>query len=127
MSVQTAMIFKEKDLQAYSEKLLKDMNIEYHRIPDSFWRLMHMKCTNAQKCFIYKIFGGLPDLTVQIPIDDKFSLCCNLELKKQGSYLRKGQKESAEKLPWVTVRTIEQLEDALNAMQDTVNTIRENL
>ena len=127
MSVQTAMIFKEKDLQAYSENLLNDMNIEYHRIPDSFWRLMHMKCTNAQKCFIYKIFGGLPDLTIQMPIDDSFSLCCNVELKRQGSYLRKGQKESAEKLPWVTVRTIEQLENVLKAMKQRTRSIRKGI
>lgn len=113
MTFQTSMILREDDLRDFCTKLLNKKKISYFSIPDSFWKWIHKNCNNGIKCWLYKVFGSLPDFMIFLPAGS-FNLALMVELKRNGSYLRKNQKMASERLNWITVRTPEEFENTID-------------
>jgi len=113
MTFQTSMILREDDLRDYCTKLLNKKKISYFTIADSFWKWIHKNCNNGIKCWMYKVFGSLPDFMIFLPVQG-YNLALMIELKRNGSYLRKNQKMASERLNWITVRTPEEFENVVN-------------
>ena len=113
MTFQTSMILREDDLRDYCTKLLNKKKISYFTIPDKFFHLINKAVPTGVRCWIYKIFGSLPDFMIFIPVQG-YNLALMVELKRNGSYLRKNQKMASERLNWVTVRTPEEFENVIN-------------
>jgi hypothetical protein len=117
---QIPLILYESDLQGFCETYLHDNGIQFFHIPDKFWHWVHKNTSTGIRCWLYKIFGGLPDMMVFFPINDTFMLAVNVELKRPGSYLRTAQKEAAVRLPWVTCKTLEDVDRVLTEARDFV-------
>ena len=113
MTFQTSMILREDDLRDYCTKLLNKKKISYFSIPDSFWKWLHKNCNNGIKCWMYKVFGSLPDFMIFLPVQG-YNLALMIELKRNGSYLRKNQKMASERLNWITIRTPEEFENVID-------------
>jgi len=120
-AIQTILPLKESDLQKFAEDYCRAAGINCLHIPDSFWKWIYKNCNTGVRCWLYKIFGGLPDLIIQIPINDKFCLSANIELKRPGNYLRKKQKEAAARLPWIVAKTPE---DVMSIITEAKNFLR---
>lgn len=111
--IQTSMILYEDNLLEYAESFCKKKQIQYYRIPDKFFHWINKAVPEGIRCWLYKIFGSQPDLIVFAPIG-KYCIAVNIELKRKYSYLRKGQKDASKKLPWLTVKSIEEFENVID-------------
>ena len=111
--IQTSLVLYEDNLLEYAEAFCKKKQIQYFRIPDKFWKWVNMAVPTGVRCWIYKIFGYVPDMIAFVPIGD-YCVSVNVELKRKYSYLRKGQKEASKKLPWLTVKTIQEFENVIS-------------
>ena len=116
--IQTSLVLYEDNLLEYAESFCKEKQIQYFRIPDKFWKWVNMAVPTGVRCWIYKIFGYVPDMIAFVPIGD-YCVSVNVELKRKYSYLRKGQKEASEKLPWITVKTIQEFENTIDNLMQT--------
>jgi len=121
---QIPLILYENDIQEYCERCLVDRNIPFFHVPDSFWRWVYKNTSTGIRCWLFKVFGSLPDMMIFFPINDRFSLMVNVELKKPGGYLRTGQKEAAEKMPWVTAKSPDAIEQIINEAQCLIERIK---
>ena len=113
MTFQTSMVLREDDLRDYCTKLLNKKKISYFTIPDKFFHLINKAVPTGVRCWIYKIFGSLPDYMIFIPVQG-YNLALMVELKRNGSYLRKNQKMASERLNWITIRTPEEFENTID-------------
>ena len=111
--IQTSLVLYEDNLLEYAESFCKEKQIQYFRVPDKFWNWVNMAVPTGVRYWIYKIFGSVPDLIAFVPIGD-YCVSVNVELKRKYSYLRKGQKEASKKLPWLTVKSIEEFENVID-------------
>ena len=111
--IQTSLVLYEDNLLEYAESFCKEKQIQYYRIPDKFFHWINKAVPEGIRCWLYKIFGSQPDLIVFAPIG-KYCIAVNIELKRKYSYLRKGQKEASKKLPWLTVKTIQEFENVIS-------------
>ena len=111
--IQTSLVLYEDNLLEYAESFCKEKQIMYFRIPDKFWKWVNMAVPTGVRCWLYRIFSSLPDLILFVPIGD-YCVCVNVELKRKYSYLRKGQKDASEKLPWLTVKSIQEFENVIS-------------
>jgi DNA/RNA endonuclease G (NUC1) len=111
--IQTSLVLYEDNLLEYAESFCKEKKIQYFRIPDKFWKWVNMAVPTGVRCWIYKIFGYVPDMIAFVPIGD-YCVSVNVELKRKYSYLRKGQKEASKKLPWLTVKSIQEFENVIS-------------
>ena len=92
--IQTSLVLYEDNLLEYAESFCKEKKIQYFRIPDKFWKWVNMAVPTGVRCWIYKIFGYVPDMIAFVPIGD-YCVSVNVELKRKYSYLRKGQNEAS--------------------------------
>ena len=123
-AIQTALPLSEASLQRFADDLLAVKGLPHIRVPDAFWRWIYANVPARIRQWFFSLFGGLPDCTIFLPLDDRYSLALLLELKRPGGYLRPGQREAARRVPWVVVRSPEEIMQALDAAQRTADAIK---
>jgi len=116
---------KEDALQQQCNDYLEIKRIRYIRIPDSVWRWLAYKASEAIKKWFRFIFGGLPDNICIIPINEKYNLCLALELKTETGKLHGRQKHWSKELavqisrsPEDTMRIIDEFECEAERMRN---------
>ena len=98
----------EEALQVFVDDYLTNFRIVYFRIQDGFFRWIKMNAPMGIQKWFFGMFGGWPDNTLFLPIDDKYSLAVSLELKTATGKLHGKQKTNSKKIPWQIARTPEE-------------------
>jgi len=122
---------KEDVLQLQANDYLELKRIRYIRIPDTIWRWIAYKATEAVKIWFRKIFGGIPDNICILPINKNYNLCLALELKTAAGQLHGKQKHWSKDLsvqisrsPEDTMRIIDKFIAEAERMKDDEYTNR---
>ena len=82
----------EKVIQRQVNDFLDKAGFYYVRISDRAYKAVGGKCDSM---------AGLPDNNVMLPLNDKFYLGCNLELKRKGGKKTPQQKARSMEVPYV--------------------------
>lgn len=79
---------------------------------------------------IYDALGGKPDTTMMIQVTDKYSLACTVELKTQDKkggevgQLHGKQKVEARKVPWLILRSVDEIIETVNQFDKDAEEIK---
>jgi len=106
----------EAALQKFTDDYLAAKGLSYIRLPDRLWGVLHRALSKTYPGVLWglrKALGGLPDNTVFIPINDRYSLALHLELKTK-SGLHGQQKVQARELPWQIAQTPEDVQQIVD-------------
>lgn len=103
----------ESDLQAQMDDMLLAMGIEFRRIPDRIWQWLQYNAPPYMIKQLSRIFKGKPDTMILIPINKKYSLCREVEIKNYNGVLSKNQQAYAERMPVTISRSTEENERAV--------------
>ena len=103
----------EAGLQQYLEESCVMRHIEHRRITDSIWSFIKtVASASVTKCLAH-YWKDKPDLLMMIPVSDKFSLACEIELKSHKGKLTHGQRDYAKRMPVHLCRSPRQIDEVL--------------
>lgn len=107
----------ESDLQNQMDDMLLKMGIEFRRIPDRFWQWLQFNAPSYMTKQLSRVFKGKPDTMILVPINDKYSLCREVEIKNYKGKFNRDQSAYAERMPVTVSRSTEENE---NAVMETI-------
>lgn len=113
----------ESLLQGQADDYLDAMRIEWRRVPDSLWRYLKQSAPVQIVKQLADRWRGKPDLLMLIPISDKYSLACEVELKSKTGKWGTRQKEYAERMPVQESRSPEKSMAIIEQFQKDAQTI----
>jgi hypothetical protein len=94
-------------LQGQMDDILDTMGIEFRRVPDGLWRFLKM-CAPVQVVKqLADRWSGKPDVLMMIPINEKYSLACEVELKSKSGKFSDKQEEYRNRMPVLESRSPE--------------------
>ena len=114
----------ESALQKQAEDYLDAFQIDYIRVPDNFFKWVKMKAPNYIQIAFFKIFGGIPDLQITAPINDKYNLCLMVELKSKVGRLHGKQIRNAKRQKWQISRSVDDTIRIIDEFRDEVVRLR---
>lgn len=112
----------EENIQAFADDLFKIKRIKYIRIPDNVFRWLSI---NAP--WLMKSLAGIADNVGMIPINDKYSLCLNLEIKTKTGQLHGRQKINAKELSWQIARSVEEVQKIIEDFEKAAEKLKEKI
>jgi hypothetical protein len=112
-AVQLSAMPLEADLQQYLDSVVEAKGLPCYRVPDTFWKWVYKAAPVGVRCWLFKTFGQWPDSTVLLPVDEGSGiyLAVCIELKRKGSYIRKGQRVDG--WQWIVCKGVAQIDGAL--------------
>jgi len=119
----------ENYLQAQVNSMLEWMNIKYIRIPDLIGRLCsrYSPLKPWEKEILSDAFKGAPDNILMIPINDRYFLGLNIELKSEVGTLSKGQRDWKKEVPVTVCRDLGGVQKALKDLLGMVDHLNTNM
>ena len=110
----------ESGIQIQMDEMLAALGIFFVRIPDNFWSWL-FRYSNAGKMMKEELghyWGGLPDTLAMQKVNDKYMLCCPVELKsakgkrhgKQKKWEERGLAFQVSRSPDTNIKIIEQFQ-----------------
>jgi hypothetical protein len=107
-------IVPEASIQSAVDDYLAVINLRSVRIPDAIWRWIAAKAPTGVRMWFGRVFGGLPDNIVLIPLNERYALALLLELKTTAGQLHGKQKTESKRLPWRVARSVEEAVEIIN-------------
>ena len=128
-------VVAEKFLQSFADDYLKIHRIRFFRIEDNFFKWVNGSPSVPRwvKAFVNGMFGGYPDNTCFIRINDRYSLTLNLELKTEDSKgravgsLHGKQKANAKSQGWIVARNNNSIQEAVDKFTEHAQMFKELL
>ena len=118
-------ISPEKILQNQTNSYLDALGIYYVRISDAIYRIFSNPGISPHiKKEMKASISGLPDNNIQIPINNKFYLGCNVELKNSIGKFTADQKRRSREVPYVVIRTFEEMEELVKEIGIVLDKIK---
>jgi hypothetical protein len=116
------LVIPEADLQEYANDLLDSKGIQYIRFENGFLGWMR-RCAPARwASYFFKVWSGQPDNICFIKLDNGFSMCLRMELKKEKTGRLHGKQIfRCTDEGWVVCSTIEQINEAIDRFEREAN------
>jgi hypothetical protein len=107
----------EAELQGQLDDALDALGMEYRRIPDVLWNFLKRSAPMWVVNNMVKIWRGKPDTMILIPVSDKYSLACEIELKSSKGKLSTRQDDYCGRMPVQVSRSPEKSMEIIEQMQ----------